>query len=328
MANIVVTDDNTTIYVSDGDVVKIDIPDGGTVTIKADPNSSVDNFKIQFFGDDHTDIVKIDLATFSANDLQIDIQHYDPTDEVQLVGGFNMGVDPNNDDEYDFSYVGADGATYGGHLKAKDGLEDDFNTNPIVICFTQGTIIETEIGPMPVESIREGDRIRTKSNGLQPVRWIGMRRLDSIDLMRHPSLRPITFAPGSLGDHLPYRPLGLSPQHRVEISDWRAEYLFGEPNVLTAAKHLTNDDTITTDHITATVQYYHLLFDAHEIVFANGVPVESLHPGDVALGTVSTDAGAEIHQLFPCLDVELAQRKTAHTVLRAYEAQTICAYAS
>lgn len=40
------------------------------------------------------------------------------------------------------------------------------------------------------------------------------------------------------------RPLLVSPQHRMLCDDWRAQMLFGETEVLVAAKHLVNDRTI------------------------------------------------------------------------------------
>ncbi len=330
MANIVVTEDNTTIYVGDGDVVKIQIPDGGTVTIKTDPNDTVDNFKIHFIGDDHSDTVKIDLITFSENDLDIAIHHYDETDEIQLLGGFNKGVDPNEEDKFTFNYIGATGGTFNGQIHAQDGGESDFTSDPkpIVICFAEGTIIDTDLGPRPVETLREGDLVRTQDNDLQPVRWIGRKRLDSLDLARHPELCPVRVRQGALGNGAPYVDLRLSPQHRVQVSDWRAELLFAERSVLVAIKHLVNDHDITVERDVASVSYFHLLFDAHEIVFANGAPAESLHPGAVAMEAVGPEARQEIELLFPDMPEPGRTRRTAQPVLKSYEAEAVLAYAS
>ena len=259
MATITVTQDNTTIVVGDGDKVEIMIPGGGTVTIKADPDDNVDKITIEFIGDNHSDKVKIDLSTFSENDLHIDVKNYDPTDEIALVGAFNKGVDPNDEDEFNFSYIGSNGNTFNGFVHAKDRGEKDFTDPdmPLIICFAEGTIIDTALGPRPVESICPDDMIVTKDNGLQPVRWIGTRRLDSIDLMLHPQMHPIRIKAGAFPDRTPFTDLSLSPQHRVQISDWRTEFLFAETAVLVAAKHLVNGDDITVDRQVATVTYYH-----------------------------------------------------------------------
>lgn len=330
MATIIVTQDNTTIVVGKGDTVRIEIPGGGTVTIKADPNENIDKIKIEFLGDNHADKVKIDLSTFSEDDLHIDVHDYDIADEIALVGAFNKGVDPDHEDEFSFNYIGSNGNTFSGFVHAKDKGEKDFNApqSPIIICFVEGTIIETALGPRPVESIRQGDLVVTQGNGAQPVRWIGKRRLDSIDLMQQPQMHPIRLKAGAFRDGTPFTDLSLSPQHRVQISDWRTEFLFAEARVLVAVRHLVNGDTIIEDHAVAAVTYYHLLFDEHEILTANGVAAESLHPGDVAMEAVGTDARKEIDLLFPVLADSLHFRETAHKVLRGFEAQAVFAYAT
>ena len=49
------------------------------------------------------------------------------------------------------------------------------------------------------------------------------------------------------------------------------------------------------------VTYIHLMFDAHQIVFANGAPSESLYPGPLALRGLSNQARTELRAIFPDL---------------------------
>ena len=42
-----------------------------------------------------------------------------------------------------------------------------------VICFTNGTLIDTPTGPVPVKHLGEGDLVQTKENGPQPIVWRG-----------------------------------------------------------------------------------------------------------------------------------------------------------
>ncbi len=330
MANIVVTEDNTTVYVNDGDVVKVNIAGGGTVTIKAAPGSSVKFVKVHYLGDDHSDTVIFDLSTFSEPDLRIDIHHYDPTDVIKLLGAFNKAVDPDNLDELHFDYVGANGQPFNGYVHAQDGQESDWTNpiDPVIICFAEGTVIDTDLGPRPVESLRPGDLVATQDNGLQPVRWIDRRQIDSLGMARYPDLRPILIRQGALGGGLPHVDLRVSAQHRIQLSDWRAELLFGEPRVLVAAKHLVDGHGIVVDRDADSVRYYHLLFDRHEVVFANGAPAESLHPGDMALQGIEGEAMAELARLFPDLADDSPKRRTAQMVLKSFEARAACAYAA
>ncbi|MGB3317169.1 MAG: Hint domain-containing protein [Albidovulum sp.] len=186
---------------TNNDTVIIDIPGGGDVTIVADPSVKVKKCAVRFVDDTEADTVRIDLHTFSETNLHIDIWDYDPSDTVQLLGGFNKQVDPQHPDLFDFNYVGSTGATFNGMVRARDKGENDFNAQPqpVIICFAKDSLIDTDLGPRPVETIREGDLVVTQENGLQPVRWIGRRSLDSLDLARHPQLLPVRIAAGGAG---------------------------------------------------------------------------------------------------------------------------------
>ena len=75
----------------------------------------------------------------------------------------------------------------------------------------------------------------------------------------------------------------------------------------------------------AWIAYHHLLFDRHEIIFAEGAAVESLHPGKEAMGALSAASRAEILALFPDLAGRGgALRATARPVLKRHEAMLLC----
>lgn len=54
-----------------------------------------------------------------------------------------------------------------------------------------------------------------------------------------------------------------------------------------------------TDPAFRGVTYYHLLFDAHEIIYANGCEAESLFTGQEALKAVGEEGRNEIREIFP-----------------------------
>lgn len=297
MAKITVTQPGTTVVVSDGDKVFIDIPGGGDVFIVADPNDNVDKFEINFNNDDNlADSVSIDLSTFSENDLHIDIKGYDPSDEINVIGAFNRFVDPNDVDEFTFDYIGADGQTYSGYVHAKDGGEKDFLAEPppIVICFGKGTEIETIEGPKPVEKLAPGDLVLTLDSGVVPVRWIGHSRLGRPELESWPNLQPVRVRRGAFGAGRPSRDVILSPNHRVLVRGWRAELHFGEPEVLVPVKALIDGDKIRSEAGCEAVDYYHLLLETHQIVYANGLMSESLFLGDQSMRALSQKAASDL----------------------------------
>ena len=190
-------------------------------------------------------------------------------------------------------------------------------TEPIP-CFVTGTRIKTKRGDVAVETLVVGDKVKTKDNGYQPLRFIGRRTVTGKG-----SFAPIAFAPGTIGNA---RRLLLSPQHRVLVDHWRTQLLFGESEVLSTAKHLVNDDTITTAPQNE-VTYVHLLFERHEIILTEGAWTESFHPGETSLDGFGAETRAEILTLFPELaKADYRERlPAARLCLRAYEAKTLFA---
>lgn len=190
------------------------------------------------------------------------------------------------------------------------------NTN--VVCFTRGTLIATERGQVPVERLAVGDRVVTVDHGPQPLRWVGSRRVAALG-----RLAPIHFEAGSIGN---LRALGVSPQHRMMMRGPRVELFFGEAEVLVPARFLQNGRTIRRVE-GGLVEYWHLLFDAHEIVLAEGVPAESLYLGAEGVAALSEASQQEIHAVFPHLrDARgVTTFPPARRVLQGWEAAVLCA---
>ena len=168
-----------------------------------------------------------------------------------------------------------------------------------VPCFSAATLIETARGPVAAGDLAVGDMVRTRDAGLQPIRWIGRRALDAAALERAPHLRPIRIRAGALGQGLPEADVLVSPQHRVLISSRIAERMFGERQILVAAKQLLLIDGIDVAGDVDFVEYFHLLFDRHQIIFAEGAPMESLFTGVEALKALSAAARREIFEILP-----------------------------
>ncbi len=178
-------------------------------------------------------------------------------------------------------------------VEDEDGVSDTgFATlETTAPCFTTGALIETALGPRPIEELRVGDEIITRDNGPRPIRWIGRRKVSGLSL----SLAPILIRKGALDC---VRDIRVSPQHRMVITGWRAQMLFGAGEVMARAKDLVDGDRIITQPA-AEVEYWHLLLDQHEVIFADGAPSESFFPGDEGLGSIGDEAREEVFGLFP-----------------------------
>jgi len=228
--------------------------------------------------------------------------------QVTLNAGGTFTLTSDGDtEEVNFSYT----------VEGSGGVTDTaFVTINSVPCFVAGTLIATHRGEVPVEKLEPGDLVHTLDDGLQPLRWVGRRKVEATGHMA-----PIHFAPGSFGNQ---RQVLLSPQHRVLVENGLAELLFGEGEVLVAAKELVNGQSVQVQE-GGMVEYVHILFDKHQIVFAEGMEAESFLPGAQTTRSFEQEIVAEICEIFPELDpmTGAGYSPAARRTLRSYEAQLL-----
>ncbi|WP_152475432.1 Hint domain-containing protein [Roseovarius sp. THAF9] len=205
------------------------------------------------------------------------------------------------------------GTGMSGSFTMADGTPVTFSEIENIICFTPGTMILTSHGDRAIETLQPGDMVVTRDQGLRPIRWIGKRTVQG-----HGRFAPIRVGANALD---PTRKgLLVSPQHRILYTGYRAELLFGESEVLVPAQHLVDGRDVLRqprDEVT----YIHLMFDHHEVIYAEGFATESFHAGDVGLGAIEEAAREELFALFPELRTTPGHHlETARTCLKKHEA--------
>jgi len=222
-------------------------------------------------------------------------------------GTFTLAGDGDVED-FDFTYIVEDSLS---------GVTDSAFVNvSSVPCFVAGTLIETERGRVAVENLAPGDMVLTHDNGPQPLRWVGRRVVDA-----EGDFAPIHIRANALGQHAD---LMVSPQHRILIRDPLAELLFEHPEVLVSAKDLVDGAHITVRE-GGTVEYVHILFDAHQVVFSEGLASESFLPGPQISASFESEIAAEIYALFPDLDPVSGSGypPSVRRVLKGWEARVL-----
>lgn len=185
-----------------------------------------------------------------------------------------------------------DGATYA----VADAL-----TPGSIPCLTRGSLIDTDKGPVKIEDLCDGDMIRTHDGGFKPLRLILRKFVASSAMAINPKLYPVRIAAGSLGDGLPRTDMHVSRQHRMVVSSPITKRMFDSALILVPAVRLTKIPGVFIDTSVDGAEYFHLLFDTHEIIFADGVPTETLLLGAEALNALPALAREEIETLFPNL---------------------------
>ena len=181
--------------------------------------------------------------------------------------------------------------------------------------FAKGTRITLHDGAMcPIEALREGDVVLTRDAGPQPVRHITQATMRATG-----SFAPVVIAARALNNE---GPLALRPDHRLFVYQRQDCLGTGRPEVLIKARHLVDGKKITRRK-GGFIDYYQLVFDAHHIIFAEGIAAEShlVDPGSRsdAEDRASQFAGAQDYRDYEVSD-HLIPPAEAASLLRAASA--------
>ena len=151
-------------------------------------------------------------------------------------------------------------------LTASTALVSEADTPAAVTCYVTGTRIATARGEVAVEALVVGDLVVTASGALRALRWLGHR---DVDCRRHPrrdAVLPIRIAAHAFGANCPSRDLYVSPGHSILVD------VMGE--ALVPAGALVNGTTVAQVEV-ASVTYWHVELDSHDVILAENLPAES-----------------------------------------------------
>ncbi|WP_282094465.1 Hint domain-containing protein [Epibacterium ulvae] len=209
----------------------------------------------------------------------------------------DVGLGANDLDNFPINSITINSISAFGSQQWIDASDDqDF-----VPCFAAQTRLETKRGWVRVADLRAGDLVVTVDNGLQPIVWIGSRRLTGQQLQQDRDLRPVHIAPGALGEGQPSRDLFLSPQHRILVKSRIAQRMFGVDEVLLPCVQAVGLPGIRRYRPKLGIHYFHVLCEDHQLVSAEGAICETLYLGPQGVGSLSPEAQQEVKTLLPQL---------------------------
>lgn len=163
--------------------------------------------------------------------------------------------------------------------------------------FVRGTRIALQDGGrIPVEALEPGQRIITRDHGPQLLRWIGSTRLRAVG-----GFAPVTILPGVMGNPAA---LSVSPYHRLFLYRRDARPRAGMAELLVQARLLVDDARIVRRE-GGFVEYFSLVFDNHEVIYAEGVPCESLLVCPDTLIRLPDALAEDLRRNFPGLEQRL-----------------------
>ncbi|MGA0539330.1 Hint domain-containing protein [Neotabrizicola sp. VNH66] len=163
----------------------------------------------------------------------------------------------------------------------------------ICVSFARGTLIALASGrQVPIESLSPGDRVLTRDHGPQVLRWLGRATLRGVG-----AFAPVVIPAGTLGNS---GDLIVSQHHRMFLYQRQRAAGLTTSELLVQARHLVDDETVYIRE-GGFVDWFSLVFDRHEIIYAEGIPAESLMVNDATVSRLPPEIAAEVQANFPGL---------------------------
>ena len=183
----------------------------------------------------------------------------------------SIQLDPGQDYSGMYFHAASDGS--GGTLVTEDGTP----------CFLRGTMIGVPGGERAVETLRAGELVRTVSGAVRPILWVG-RGAARVTAANRCSVGTVVIRAGALGDGVPRRDLHVTRDHAVLVGD-----------VLVPAEHLVNGVSVVWDARVGVVEYHHVELEGHDVLLAEGAPLESFRDGgSVGFGNAGSRAARRV----------------------------------
>lgn len=200
----------------------------------------------------------------------------------------------------------------------------DIGLRDVCGSFARGTLIKTETGAVSIEDLQPGDRIFTKDNGPQALRWIGSCTLAIRGERVDEDQLPIRIKADALGFLRPEQDLLVASGFRLLVNHPSCATLFGSPETLAPALNFLDGDDILRVHTSTDMVFYNLMFDQHQILQANGLDCESYHPGNFGMSVMSLELQSHFLAIFPHLNGDLSGfGSTARPILKGFEAEVL-----
>ncbi len=230
----------------------------------------------------------------------------DAGDAVEMIARYTlMGDDGNKVDLLILSLSGRDAGLYAlplapmatrteyTLLRVEAAPQEVQLADLLCISFARGTMITLANGSQcAIESLKLGDRILTRDHGPQALRWVGNATLRAVG-----AFAPVVISAGVMGNG---GDLIVSQQHRLFL--YQRNRAAGVPTaeVLVQAKYLIDNEDIFLRE-GGFVDYFSLVFDQHEIIYAEGVPAESLMVSAATLSRLPPEFSDGVKEQFPGL---------------------------
>ena len=163
--------------------------------------------------------------------------------------------------------------------------------------FAQGTLLKSDKGFMAVEDLQPGDRLVTADGSMETVTWIGSAQFSPNDLGQRMRLTRITS--GSFGVNRPTNCVSLGSAARLLQTPPDLRGAMGAAQMMTPAQRFVDGVSVIEVSPPTSTRLFHVALRRHKAINADGLDVESFHPGGQTLQLLSHTLRSVFMSCFP-----------------------------
>jgi hypothetical protein len=214
--------------------------------------------------------------------------------------GADVGREQPLTRRYDIRALAGDGSMheFTRVAPATPAFEDAF------AALARSTLIATTGGPVAVEDLLPGTMVETVGAGPQPLLWVGSMTVypEARNLGGSEGGSLVRLAADAFGLGRPGPDLVLGPRARVLYRSAACRGLVGTGEAFAPARAFVDGDGAIRVSPVSPVRVYHLAFHGQQVIRANGMEVESYHPGADPATIMRPDSLGLFLSLFPFLE--------------------------
>ncbi|WP_227267553.1 Hint domain-containing protein [Roseobacter weihaiensis] len=167
----------------------------------------------------------------------------------------------------------------------------------VFAAFAQGTLFQAEQGFVAVEDLLPGDWLMTANGTPEQVTWIGSTTFSAGDPAGHAPI--VRVMADTFGMNRPENSINLGPAARVLQTPPDLRAAVAPNGMMTPTGRFVDGVSVVDILPPAPVRLFHVALRQHAALMANGLEVESYHPGTTSLRHLSQTLRTTFLSLFP-----------------------------
>lgn len=169
--------------------------------------------------------------------------------------------------------------------------------NEAFAAFAQGTLLQTETGPMAIEDLQPGQVLATTGEQAEVITWIGSATFAPSDECDRMTLTRVMA--DSFGVNRPDSFISLGSAARILKTPPEYRGIEENKQLMTPARTFVDGVNVIEVMPPTPIRLFHIGLQRHASILAGGLEVESYHPGHQPLQDLSQTLRDVFMSMFP-----------------------------